>query len=116
MRYYYTPPTEYKATKARIYICPNHPLYNACTLYKFADRGMAVVQQRFNPSLKTTEWSSIDPWLVDDIFNQSGFMQVFDKIAKADTDGVYPTITVRKLMWALRMKPLPREFWESDPE
>ena len=27
---------------------------------------------------------------------------------------LYPTVTVRQIMWALRMKPLKREWWEND--
>lgn len=29
------------------------------------------------------------------------------------TDGLYPTVTIRQIMWALKMKPLPRERWET---
>lgn len=28
-------------------------------------------------------------------------------------DGLYPTVTVRQIMWALKMKPIPRERWET---
>ena len=41
------------------YAC-NHPLYSFCTLFKIGDRGIAVIQQRFDPDTKTTWWSDID--------------------------------------------------------
>lgn len=28
-------------------------------------------------------------------------------------DGLYPTVSVRQLMWGLKMKPLKRERWET---
>lgn len=33
------------------YIC-NHPVYDRCTLFKIGDRGLAVIQQRFNAETK----------------------------------------------------------------
>lgn len=41
------------------------------------------------------------------------FKSVFDEYAEESADGLYPTITVRKLMWALKMKPIPKERWET---
>lgn len=29
------------------------------------------------------------------------------------TDGVYPTVTIRQIMWELKMKPIPKERWET---
>ena len=29
------------------------------------------------------------------------------------TDGLYPTVTIRQIMWALKMKPIKRERWET---
>ncbi len=34
-------------------------------------------------------------------------------IPESCTDGVYPTVTIRQIMWALKMKPLARERWET---
>ena len=59
-------------------------------------------------------WGPIDPWLVDEIFNQERFMQIFDKYAGDCENGLYPTMSVRKLMWALRMKPMIKQPWEDD--
>lgn len=41
------------------------------------------------------------------------FLEVFNKYADAEVKGIFPTITVRQLMWALKMKPLPKERWET---
>ena len=49
------------------YAC-NHPLYSFCTLFKIGDRGIAVIQQRFDPDTKTTWWSDIDTELQDEIY------------------------------------------------
>ena len=33
--------------------------------------------------------------------------------AGTGTDGLYPTVTIRQIMWALKMKPLPKQPWET---
>jgi hypothetical protein len=91
----------------------DHPVYDTCTLFKIGDKGLAVIQQRFNPSDKTTWWSSVDPWLTDDIYLHPRFIKLFEDRAREATDGLYPTITIRQLMWALKMKPMKRERWET---
>lgn len=112
MRYHYEKPKYYSTIYGKRYIC-DHPVYNACTLYKIGDRGLAVIQQRFDPETKSTWWSEIDPWLTDDIYLSPGFKIYFDKHAGEAMDGLYPTVTVRKIMWALRMKPLSKEPWDT---
>lgn len=72
-----------------------------------------MIQQRYSPTDKRTYWRDIDPWLVDDIANRHGFQLYFDKYAKGAIDGMYPTVTVRQIMWALKMKPLKRNIWET---
>ena len=74
---------------------------------------MAVVQQRFNPDTKSTYWSEIDPWLNDALYFNDGFCDYFYTHAAKSNDGIFPTVPIRKLMWALRMKPLPKERWET---
>lgn len=74
---------------------------------------MAVIQQRFNSKTKTTYWSEIDPWLTDDLYLHPKFIKLFRERAEKCTDDLYPTITIRQLMWALKMKPIPREPWET---
>lgn len=98
---------------AKPYKC-NHPLYNACTLYSLGPIGLAVVQQRFDPKSKMYRWTAIDADLADDIYKEKGFKAYFEKNAKKPVLGLYPTVAVRQIMWALRMKPLPKEIWEKE--
>ena len=86
------------------YIC-SHPVYDCCTL--------SVIQQRFDPSVKTTAWGEIDAWLTDALYLNENFKAYFDRRAGPCRDGLYPTVTIRQMMWALKMKPLPKERWET---
>ena len=112
MRYHYSKPNLYVSMYGTIYIC-NHPVYDKCTLFEIDDRGLAVIQQRYEPDSKYTWWSELDPWLTDDIYLHPRFKEYFDERSGTCTDGLYPTVTVRQIMWALKMKPLPRERWET---
>lgn len=113
MRYHTTEPDEYTHNYGKDYYC-NHPIYNRCTLYKIRDRGLAVIQQRFDPVMKVTRWDSIDPWLADPIYLHPGFWNYFDKHSEEpDAQGLFPTVTIRQIMWALRMKPLEKQRWET---
>lgn len=112
MRYHTENLDSYITSLGRTYKC-NHPLYNYCTLFKIGGKGIAVIQQRFIPSTKTTYWSQIDPWLSRLISDNDGFSLYFKKYAKEATDGLYPTVTIRQIMWALRIKPLPKQRWET---
>jgi hypothetical protein len=112
MRYHYEKPTIYLSMYGKLYIC-NHPVYSRCTLYQINSKGLAVIQQRFNQAEKTTTWGEIDEWLTDDIYLHPRFKAYFDKRAGVCKDGLYPTVTVRQIMWALKMKPIPRERWET---
>jgi hypothetical protein len=76
-------------------------------------RGLAVIQQRFDPDTKQTWWSEIDPWLTDSLYLHPKFKELFDDRSGYSVDGLYPTITIRQIMWALKMKPLPKERWET---
>ena len=96
----------------KIYIC-NHPVYNSCTLYTIGKKGLAVIQQRFDHETKSTFWTEIDPWLTDELYLHTKFKEFFDDRAGECTDGLYPTVTVRQIMWAMRMKPIPKERWET---
>ena len=95
-----------------IYPC-NHLLYNSCTLYLKDGKGIAVIQQRFNRFTKHTYWTEIDPWLVDEIYLNKNFNSYFLLRAKEPENKLYPTVTLRQIMWALRMKPLKKEKWET---
>lgn len=111
MKYYYEKPKDWIAA-GKIYTC-DHPLYNRCTLYLNGNVGIAVIQEHFNEKTKARWWGAVDPWLSGDIYMNENFRAVFDENALGpDEKGLYPTITVRRIMWLLRMKPLRREFWE----
>ena len=112
MRYHYEKPAVYTSMYGITYNC-EHPVYDKCTLYQIDDKGLAVIQQRFNPETKSTWWSEIDPWLTDNLYLHPKFKEFFDKRSGIIEDGVYPTVTIRQIMWALKMKPLPRERWET---
>ena len=75
---------------------------------------LAVIQQRYDPLTKKTWWTNLDEWLTDDLYLHPGFKAFFDERAGEISDeNLYPTVTVRQIMWALRMKPIPREPWET---
>lgn len=112
MRYHYEKPALYASMYGKVYLC-DHPVYSRCTLFFIADKGLAVIQQRYDPSTKRTWWGEIDPWLTDGIYLHPKFKAYFDRRAKKDTDGIYPTVTIRQIMWALKMKPIKRERWET---
>lgn len=112
MRYHYEKPTIYFSIYGVTYEC-DHPVYDKCTLYKIGNKGLAVIQQRFDTTSKTTWWSEIDPWLTDEIYLHSKFKEFFDSRAGEATDGLYPTVSIRQIMWALKLKPVPRERWET---
>jgi hypothetical protein len=96
----------------KLYVC-EHPVYNACSLFEIGEKGLAVIQQRFDPVEKRTWWSEADPWLTDDLYLHPDFKKYFDKRAGECTEGLYPTVTIRQIMWALKMKPIPKDRWET---
>lgn len=77
------------------------------------NKGLAVIQQRYNPENKTTWWTEIDPWLNNTLYLHPGFKKFFDERAGKPVEGLYPTVSVRQIMWALKMKPIKRERWET---
>lgn len=112
MRYHYEKPAIYLSMYGDTYSC-NHPVYSKCTLYLMGQKGLAVIQQRFDPETKETCWSEIDPWLTDVLYLHPKFKEFFDNRSGECADGLYPTVTIRQIMWALKMKPLPKERWET---
>lgn len=112
MRYHYEKPAIYSSLYGSTYTC-DHPVYNSCTLFEIGNKGLAVIQQDFNAEDKTTWWREIDPWLTDVLYLHPRFKTYFDERAKEGTDGLYPTVTIRQIMWALKIKPIPRERWET---
>lgn len=112
MRYHYEKPAIYLSMYGERYIC-EHPVYSSCTLFKIGEKGLAVIQQRFDAVTKSTWWGEVDSWVTDDLYLHPEFKKYFDKRSGKCTDGLYPTVTVRQIMWALKMKPIPRERWET---
>ena len=112
MRYHYEKPELYMSIYGERYIC-NHPVYDSCTLFTINDKGLAVIQQRFDEETKSTWWSEIDPWLNDSLYLHKNFKKFFDERAGECTDGLYPTVTIRQIMWALKLKPMKKERWET---
>ena len=112
MRYHYEKPAIYLSMYGSTYSC-NHPAYDRCTLFEVGDKGLAVIQQRYDPETKKTWWGEIDPWLTDALYLHPKFKKIFDERSGEARDGIFPTITIRQLMWALKMKPLKRERWET---
>ncbi len=113
MRYHYKKPTMPRTKFGRCYIC-DHPVYNSCTLFEISGKGLAVIQQRFDKETKSTWWGEIDQWLTAELYLHPQFKVYFDERAGTCTDdGLYPTVTVRQIMWALKMKPIKRERWET---
>lgn len=112
MRYHYEKPSIYSSIYGSTYTC-DHPVYDACTLFKIDDKGLAIIQQRYDSATKATWWSEIDPWLNDILYLHPKFKAFFDDRSGEATDGLYPTVTIRQIMWALKLKPLSRERWET---
>ena len=112
MRYHFEKPRIYASMYGERYIC-DHPVYTVCTLYRIRDRGLAVIQQRYDAASKSTSWTEIDPWLTDVLYLHPDFMAFFEQRAGQCVNGLYPTVTVRQFMWALHLKPLKRERWET---
>lgn len=112
MRYHYEKPTIYSSLYGEKHTC-DHPVYDECTLYKIGKFGLAVIQQRYDPKTKNTWWGEIDPWLTDTLYLHPNFKEFFDNRSGECRDGLYPTVSIRQIMWALKLKPLPKERWET---
>jgi len=41
------------------------------------------------------------------------FKRFFDERSGPCENGLYPTVTIRQIMWALKMKPIPKQRWET---
>lgn len=112
MRYHYSKPKIYTPMYGRVYIC-SHPVYDRCTLFTQGEKGLAVIQQRYDCLTKQTRWTEIDPWIANDIYLNENFLLYFKERADIAENGLFPTVTVRQIMWALKMKPIKKERWET---
>jgi len=79
---------------------------------KIKNKGLAVIQQRID-SQKRTWWSETDKNLTGILYLHPKFKPYFDKRAAVCINGLYPTVTIRQIMWALKLKPLKKEAWET---
>lgn len=48
MRYHYEKPGLYSSIYGEQYTC-DHAVYNKCTLFQINNKGLAVIQQRYDP-------------------------------------------------------------------
>lgn len=112
MRYFHEKPSVYVQMYGETYIC-DHPVYDRCTIFREKERGLAVIQECYDPETKRTWWAEVEPCLVDSLYLNPGFYRYFQERAGTCKDGLYPTVTLRQIMWALRMKPLKKERWET---
>ena len=113
MKYYYEKPNNWLGA-GETYVC-KHPRYSRCTLFTDGEIGLAVIQEHFDETTKMRWWGSVEPWLAGDIYFHPDFQDFFiENAAEVNDRGLYPTFTVRKIMWALRMKPLKKEYWEEN--
>ena len=86
MRYHHEKPKEYSSNYGEVYVC-SHPVYNLCTLFKIGNKGLAVIQQRFDGSTKSTIWTDIDPWLTDTLYLHENFKKFFDERSGCERPG-----------------------------
>lgn len=112
MRYHYEKPEQFHSFYGERYFC-NHPVYDCCTLFRVNERGLAVIQQRFDILNKSTYWTEIDEWLADELYLNPRFMDYFNKHADVCHNRMYPTVTIRQIMWGLKLKPMKKEVWET---
>lgn len=115
MRQFYKPDSEAVTYEhAQFYTC-DHPQYDTCTLYLLPDgRGLAAVQKKWSTRAKVTYWGHIDPPIAEDIWQNPLLQRYLEFYADLPENGLYPTVPVRRLMWALGMPPIHKEFWEKD--
>jgi hypothetical protein len=95
-----------------VYEC-DHPVYSRCTLFKMDGKGLAVIQQYHDDNTKHSWWQEIEPWIANAIYLHPKFREYFEERSGVCVNGLYPTVSVRQIMWALRMKPLKRQRWET---
>lgn len=88
--------------------------FKSATLYAIRGMGLLVVIKRFDKVSKDYYYEELPPDVANDIYINENFKEYFIQHADyPDRYGLYPVVNVRKLMWALRMKPLEKEWWEK---
>lgn len=106
MKYFYQKPEKAKPLYGRA-VTLEHPAYKRGTLFEQNGKGLIITQLRLTD--KYAHWDAIDFWLANDIYLHPNFEKWFKENA---TEKDYPIFQVRSVMWALRMKPLPKQEWE----
>lgn len=112
MRYHYEKPKIFLSKYGTTHVC-NHPVYDRGTLFNIGNKGLVIIQQRYDTDTKMTWWDKIDPWMTDALYLHPRFKEYFDSRSGECKNDIYPTVTIRQIMWALKMKPLPKERWET---
>ena len=114
MKKYYTPINSITAgSKGKTYYCDS-PLYNECTLFLLpSGKGIAVIQQHFTAKLKYTWWGRIDERIAVDISQRKELEEYLNEKAEFPVKGIYPHVEVRKMMWAMKLPSLTKQFWET---
>lgn len=80
---------------------------------KWIRKAWRLFSRDTTPSTKNTWWGEIDPWLTDCLYLHEKFLVFFNDRSGEPENGIYPTVTIRQMMWAMKMKPLKRERWET---
>ena len=88
----------------------NHPIYKGGTLYLENGKGLIITQKHFNPDCRECWWGAVDFWIANDIYTSKNFPEWFFLNSFSED---YPIFELRRVMWALRMKPLHKEAWED---
>lgn len=109
MRYFYEESKINTPIFGKVYANENS-LYRSSTLYFEKGRGLCVVRLRFDENSKSFYFSHLEYSLANNIYLSDGFKEYFNSHARKYP---YPVVNVRKIMWALRMKPLRKEFYEE---
>lgn len=94
----------------------DHPMYNVGTLFFMdgSNKGLIIVQKRFNADSKVMWYGPIDSYLTKSIGESEHFDTYFNENAREkDSDGHFPTYHLRSVMHALHMKPIPKADWEK---
>ena len=111
---YYTEKTKDAKVHAKYFCRLNHPLYNSCCLFETKEgTGLAIVQRYFNPKMKVYWYGAVESWIMDEVVKHDDFLPYIYKNSEEAILGVYPTVNIRQVMYALKMKPLKKEWWES---
>lgn len=113
MRYFYKPKKYSEESHDYIIRLCDHRVFNSYTLYLYDRFGLGVIEQFYDPDTKATIWAAIEHDLAQDIYNHPGFKELLVKWSGPEVDGYFPVVPLRKIMWALRMKPLKKEIWET---